>query len=439
MTDSQSSPVSVLRDVRPWGGPAVDLTISDGVITGIEAHVAEPGRAGQRWTASAAAIAGAGSRSGTGAGSGAWSGSAAVAAGSGTVVEGSGLLALPGFVNAHAHVDKSWWGKPWVSYGGEATTQGRIAHERAHRDELGIPGTDVTLRVLRELLRHGTTAIRTHVDVDLGIGTRGIAIVREALAGLDGAITAEVVAFPQDGVLRRPGVIDLLDQAAAAGAEHIGGLDPASIDRDPVGQLDALFDVAGRHGVGIDLHLHDGGALGAFQVELIVERTLRTGLQGKVNVAHGFAVGELAPTRQRELVAAMGEAGISMTTVAPVGAAPLPLALLEEHGVPVGLGTDGIRDLWSPYGTGDLLALTTRLAQQNRLRYDDDLVHAARIATSSAASFVGRETHDLVVGARADIVLVDAENVPDAVVRAPRRELVVAGGRVVVRDGEVLV
>jgi len=434
MTGTQSTSVSVLRDVRPWGGPSVDLTISDGIITAIDAYVASPSTQEQPPTASAAAVAGAGSSTGAGTGADTGAGSS-----TGPVVDGRGLLALPGFVNAHAHVDKSWWGKPWVSYGGEATTQGRIAHERAHRDELGIPGTDVTLRVLRELLRHGTTAIRTHVDVDLGLGTRGIDVVREALAELGGAITAEIVAFPQDGVLRRPGVIDLLDQAAAAGAEHIGGLDPASIDRDPVGQLDALFDVAGRHGVGIDLHLHDGGALGAFQIELIVERTLRTGLQGKVNVAHGFAVGELPAAQQRDLVAAMGEAGVSMTTVAPIGAAPLPVALLEEHGVAVGLGTDGIRDLWSPYGTGDLLALTTRLAQQTRLRYDEELVHAARIATSSAASFVGRETHDLVVGARADVVLVDAENVPDAVVRAPRRELVVAGGRVVARDGEVLI
>jgi cytosine deaminase len=185
MTGTQSTSVSVLRDVRPWGGPSVDLTISDGIITAIDAHVASPSAPGEQPTASAAAVAGAG----TGAGAG-------TAGTAGTVVDGRGLLALPGFVNAHAHVDKSWWGKPWVSYGGEPTTQGRIAHERAHRDELGIPGTDVTLRVLRELLRHGTTAIRTHVDVDLGLGTRGIDVVREALAELGGAITAEIVAFP---------------------------------------------------------------------------------------------------------------------------------------------------------------------------------------------------------------------------------------------------
>ncbi|MBD8080760.1 amidohydrolase [Cellulosimicrobium arenosum] len=394
--------VSLVRDVRPWGGDRVDLHVTDGRFSAVTPH--DP-----------------------------------AAPAPSDAIDGCRLLALPGLVNAHAHVDKSWWGKDWVSYGGEATTQGRIAHERAHRDELGIPGVEVTLAVLRELVRHGTTAIRTHVDVDLGLGLRGIEVVREALAELRGAVHAEIVAFPQDGVLRRPGVLDLLDAAAAAGAEHVGGLDPASIDRDPVGQLDGLFAIAERRGVGIDVHLHDGGELGAFQIELMVDRTLRAGLQGRVNVAHGFAVGQLPAARQADLVAAMGEAGITMTTVAPIGAAPLPLPALHEAGVAVGLGTDGIRDLWSPYGTGDLLALTTQLARLSRFRHDDELVAAARIATTDAARFVGRDVHDLVVGAPADIVLVDAENVPDAVVRAPRRALVVAGGRVVAREGDVLV
>jgi len=397
--------VSTIRNVRPWGGPAADLHVADGAIAAVVPH--DP--------------------------------AAATGAPAGGVVDGRGLLALPGLVNAHAHVDKSWWGKPWVSYGGEGGTQGRIAHERAHRDELGIPGVDVTLAVLRESVRTGTTAVRSHVDVDLGVGLRGIEVVREAAAELGGAVHVEIVAFPQDGVLRRPGVLELLEQAAAAGAEHVGGLDPASIDRDPVLQLDGLFDIAERHGVGVDVHLHDGGELGAFQIELMIERTVRAGLQGRVNVAHGFAVGQLPPSRQADLVAAMGEAGITMTTVAPIGAVPLPLHALRGAGVDVGLGTDGIRDLWSPYGTGDLLALTTQLARLSGFRYDEDLVTAARVASSDAARFVGRPVHDLVPGAPADVVLLDAENVPDAVVRAPRRALVVAGGRVVARDGEVLV
>ena len=59
-------------------------------------------------------------------------------------IDGRGLLAIPGIVNAHAHIDKSWWGLPWQSYGGEGGTDGRIRHERARRDELGIPSTAIT-------------------------------------------------------------------------------------------------------------------------------------------------------------------------------------------------------------------------------------------------------------------------------------------------------
>lgn len=354
-------------------------------------------------------------------------------------VDGRGLLALPGLVNAHAHVDKSWWGAPWEPYGGEATTQGRIAHERAERGRLGIPSAEATTRVLREFLRHGTTATRTHVDVDLGVGLEGIAAVREAVDRLEGAIDVEIVAFPQDGVLRWPGVIDLLDAAAAEGASSIGGLDPATIDRDPVGQLDALFAVAERRGVGLDIHLHDGGELGAFQYELVIERTIRSGMQGRVVISHGFGLGELSPARREAIVEGLAEAGVAWATVAPAGSAPLPWREMRAAGVGIGIGTDGIRDLWSPYGDGDLLKVALAFARLHGLRRDEELRHAIGLATSAAAPFVHRERHGLEVGAPADVVLVDAENAQDALVRTPRRETVVSRGRVVLDGGELLV
>lgn len=393
----------VVSHVRPWGAEPSDVVVTDGVVSAVVP-----------------------------------AGTAVVPPGA-EHVDGRGLLALPGFVNAHAHVDKSWWGQPWVSYGGEATTQGRIAHERAERDRYGIPSVASATAVLRELLRHGTTATRTHVDVDLGVGLRGIEHVRAAAAELGDAVDVQVVAFPQDGVVRRPGVLRLLDEAAAAGATHVGGLDPAGIDRDPVAQLDGLFEIAERRGVGVDLHLHDRGELGAFQVELVVERTRRAGLHGKVTVSHGFALGELPAGRQEDLLDDLRDAGIGWATVAPVGTAPLPWRGLRERGIPVGLGTDGIRDLWSPFGDGDLLRIALGFARLHGLRTDDDLTDAVRLATSSAAAFVGRDVHDLVVGAPGDLVLVDAENVPDALVRVPPRTLVVSRGRVVARDGVALV
>lgn len=390
----------LLTSLRPWGGAPADLLIEDGVITALGTGLPAP--EGVR------------------------------------TIDARGLLALPGLVNTHAHVDKSWWGKPWVSYGGEATTQGRIAHERAERGALGIPNEDSTVRVMEEFLRHGTTATRTHVDVDLGVGLDGIASVRAAAERLGGALEVRIVAFPQDGVLRRPGVLDLLDRAAQEGADAIGGLDPAGIDRDPVGQLDALVDIAERRGVELDIHLHDGGSLGVFQLELLLDRTLRAGLQGRVNVSHGFALHDVQGRQAEELLAALGEAGISWTSVAPLNRGRVPWRQMREHGVPLGLGTDGIRDLWSPYGDGDMLRIALNFAQIQGLRHDEEIASALRLITTDSARFVGRDQHDLSPGSRGDVVLVDAENLPDALLRAPRRELVVAGGRIVAEAGELL-
>lgn len=380
---------TVLANVRPWGAAPSDVVMTDGRITAVGTAVARDG----------------------------------------DVIDGRGLLAIPGLVNAHAHLDKSWWGRPWVPYGGEPGTQGRIAHERAYRGELGIPSPDSTVRLVRELVRFGTTAFRSHVDVDPGVGLDGIHVVREAVAAVDPGLALTVVAFPQDGVLRRPGVLDLLDRAAAEGADHVGGLDPASIDRDPVGQLDALFDLADRRGVGLDIHLHDAGELGAFQFELIAERTTALGLAGRVTVSHGFALGDVPPARQQDIVERLAGAGVSVTTVASPTAPRLPYTALRAAGVPVGLGTDGIRDLWGPFGDGDVLRLAGTLAQLAGWRRDEDLRSALEVATSAAAGFVGRPVHDIVPGAPADIVLLDAENPQDALTRAPGREMVLVAGR----------
>lgn len=297
-----------------------------------------------------------------------------------------------------------------------------------------MPSTTITGNVLEQFVAHGTTAIRTHVDIDLGLGLglRGIEVVREAVAAYDGALTVQIVAFPQDGVLRRPGVLELLHDAARAGVEHVGGLDPATVDRDPVGQIDAILPLAAEHGVGVDIHLHDPAELGAFQIELVLDRVEHLGLEERVNIAHGFAVAELAPSRRHDLLERMGDLGVTMTTVAPLRVPQLPLHEMDAAGVAFAFGTDGIRDLWSPYGTGDLLGIARQYARASGLVRDEDLRRVVELTTGHAAPLAGLEPNRLEVGDRADIVLVDAENPMDALVRTPAREMVISGGRLLV-------
>ena len=99
-----------------------------------------------------------------------------------------------------------------------------------------------------------------------------------------------MVAFPQSGMLIAPGTADLLDAAVKAGAALVGGIDPAGLDGDAVAHLDAVFGIADRRGCGVDIHLHDRGTLGRWQVGLIIERTRTLGLQGTVTVSHAFCL-----------------------------------------------------------------------------------------------------------------------------------------------------
>ena len=154
-----------------------------------------------------------------------------------------------------------------------------------------------------------------------------------ARSRLKDIVSIQVVAFPQSGVVTRPGTAELLDRAVQEGAELIGGIDPAGIDRDPAGQLDVVFGIAGRHGAGVDIHLHDPGELGALQIRMIAERTRALGLAGKVSVSHAFCLGMVDEAELGHLVDLLVDNGIAIMTNAPGDRPMPPLARLRAAGV----------------------------------------------------------------------------------------------------------
>lgn len=246
------------------------------------------------------------------------------------------------------------------------------------------------------------------------------------------------MAFPQGGLLTRPGTAKLLEAALAEGVEVIGGLDPAGYDGDPTGQLDVIFGLAEKYGAGIDIHLHDRGALGAWQFELIAARTRATGLAGRVTISHAYAMGELAPDEQRRIAETLAEAGVSMITCA-VGDAPVvPVRVMRAAGAGLAFGNDGIRDLWTPYGDGDMLRRIMQVSFRDRLVADAEIELALEAGTYGGAALLGVADYGLAVGAQADLFAVSAETPAAAVVSVPVRSLVVKRGRIVARDGRLV-
>ncbi|MGI4955352.1 MAG: amidohydrolase family protein [Janthinobacterium lividum] len=380
-------------NVRPLGGASTTLTIRDGRFTD------EPPRPGA------------------------------------PVLDAAGRLALPGLIEAHTHLDKSLIGMPWFRNDVGPRLIDKIDNEREARRQLPIPPRRQSLRQALQSVGHGTTHIRSHIDIDTECGLSGLEGVMQTRADLADVVGIDLVAFPQSGLLIRPGTAALMEQAVRLGAETVGGLDPCAIDRDPKGHLDVVFGLAERYGRAVDIHLHEPGEMGAFSMELIIERTKALGMQGKVVISHAFCLGSADAGLVNPLVEALAAARIAIVTTAPPSR-PVPVfTQLVRAGVAICAGSDGFRDTWGPYGNGDMLERGMMLGLRNNLRRDDELSLVLAAITTVAAEVLHLPDHGLQSGCRGDLVLVDAETVAEAVAQRPGARTTIRRGKVVAVDG----
>lgn len=350
----------------------------------------------------------------------------------------AGALILPGLIDGHIHLDKTLLGMPFTPHQRGASVAERIRIEKELRRGLSIPIEERAMRLIEQVVAFGTVALRTHVDIDDEArldGLHALLRVREAVREL---IDIQIVAFPQSGIVACPGVADLLDNAIRDGADLVGGLDPAGIDNDVTGHLDAVFAIAERYGVGVDIHLHDPGPLGCFELRQVAARTKAAGLDGRVAVSHAFALGDVDSVEFERTAAALAGAGVAIMTNGP-GPVPMPpVKRLVAGGVTVFAGSDNIRDAWSPYGNGDMLERAAIVGYRQGLLADEDLALAFDLASGAATRVLGRAENAIVVGAAADLIAVPAQSIAEAVAAHPPRALVMKGGRVVAREGRLI-
>ncbi|MGQ0581151.1 MAG: amidohydrolase family protein [Reyranella sp.] len=352
------------------------------------------------------------------------------------VLDLAGALLLPPLVDGHIHLDKTLLGLPWLpNQAAGNKVADRIEAERKVRADRTAPEFETGSNLVRQVVASGTLHMRSHVDVDNQLGLRNLHEVLKIRERFQGLVTIQIVAFPQSGIVRSPGTADLLDAAIAEGADLVGGLDPVGIDGDLKAHLDTIFGIAERRGVGVDIHLHDGGEGGIAQLIAIAERTVASGLKGRVAVSHAFALGSVDTDTAARTADVLAKAGVAIMSHGPGGAAIPPLALLRQHGVEVFGGSDNIRDAWSPFGNGDMLERAMMIGYRANFRHDHELQLAFEMVTGAAARVLGLEDYGIAVGGPADFVAVEAGSVAEAVAARPRRKLVIKGGKIMARDG----
>lgn len=396
----------VVRDVRPWprepGGPLVDVHLEAGSIAAIGPGLAVPPGTPE--------------------------------------ADGRGGVLLPALADVHAHLDSTRLGLPFRPHTAGPGLAGLVENDRRNWRLAEKPVAERATFTLARTIASGATRVRSHAQVDTDSGLERLEGVLAAREAHRQHAAVEVVAFPQAGILRNPGTADLIEQALVAGADVVGGIDPCAFDRDPVRHLDVVFGLADRHRRGVDIHLHETGELGAFTLELVAERVAALAMHGRVTISHAFALSSVDDDRQRALVDLLAAHDIAVTTVAPGTREPLPLERLRAAGVRVGLGQDGIRDYWSPYGDGDVLGRAWQLAFRAGYRHDEHIEGCVEVASIGGAGVLGVSLRGrgVEVGAPADLVVVPGDTVTAAVMDGPPRTLVLHEGRVVAREGQIV-
>ena len=388
-----------LRNVRPYGSPAEDLLIENGRFT-------------QRRPASTTELLA-------------------------TDLDGQNQLLTPPLVESHVHLDKTLWSQPWRPNSAGPTLKDYIDNERRILREVQTPIVQRAGALLEHCIARGSLTMRCHVDIDPEFGLLHVEAMQQLQEKYRDLIDLQLVVFPQTGLISRPGTAELMREAMALGVENVGGLDPCGIDNDPIAQLDFVFKLASEFDRGVDIHLHDKGELGLWQIALIADYTEHFGRQGRVMISHAYCLGMLPWNQVKPLADRLAALGISLMSSAPADCAVPPFLALRETGVNVCLGSDGIRDAWSPMGNGDMLERAMLLAFRFDLNKDDELAAAFEAATVNGARALGAADHGLAMGRPADFLLMPVQTLGEAVVSRPVRQ-VYRAGRLIASGGCLL-
>ncbi|TCP00851.1 cytosine deaminase [Rubrivivax gelatinosus] len=362
------------------------------------------------------------------------------------VVDGGGWLVSPPFVDAHFHMDAT------LSYGlPRINASGTLLEGIALWGELKPLLTQEALveRALQYCdwaVARGLLAIRSHVDVcdPRLLAVEALLEVKKRVAPY---LDLQLVAFPQDGVLRSPGALANLERALDLGVDVVGGI--PHFERtmaDGAASVKLLCEIAARRGLRVDMHCDESDDPLSRHVETLAYETQRLGLQGRVTGSHLTSMHSMDNYYVSKLLPLMAEAGlhavanplINITLQGRHDSYPKRRGMtrvpeLLAAGVNVGFGHDCVLDPWYSLGSGDMLDVAAMGLHVAQMTSQAGMRQCFDAVTVNNARILGLEGYGLEPGCRADFVLLQARSPAEAIRLRAQRLLVVRGGRVLSR------
>ncbi|MCP5155590.1 MAG: amidohydrolase family protein [Ectothiorhodospiraceae bacterium] len=344
---------------------------------------------------------------------------------SGEVIDADGRVVSPGLIETHIHLDKS----RIVDRCAPASGRARDHMKRVAAVKPGFTVEDVYARAratLEGCLLHGTTHMRTHVEVDPNVGLVGFEALRELARDYRWGIDLELCVFAQEGLTDTPEADRNMVAALRDGATVVGGA--PGYDPDRPGQIRRIFELAREFDVDVDIHLDVGPTAEELDVLLVCELADAMGWGGRVTVGHGTKYSCLPPDELARLGRRLADSGVAVTVLPAtdlfitgrhldhdVVRGVADANALRACGVRCSLSTNNVLNPFTPFGDCSLVRVANLYAHTVQRGNDDELAECFEMLTRQSAAILRREDYGIAVGHPADLVLWDARTSAEVV------------------------
>jgi len=369
-------------------------------------------------------------------------GQSAASSNAGLTLDAQGRMAVPGFVEPHIHLDKALISeRAPVNISGTLTEAIEILWN-IKRDFTVNEIADRASRVLERALESGIFRLRTHVDVDPIGGRRpaeGLVRARERFCDL---MDIQIVAFPQEGIVKSPGTEALMREVIKSGVDVVGGMpfNEAS-PQDSRRHIEIVFDIAREFDADIDMHVDETDDPMARTLEVLAELTIANGWQGRVTAGHTCALASYPRNYADHVIGRLRQANVNV--IANPATNLMLQGRLDDYpkrrgvtqvkellaaGVNVACGQDCVHDTFYPFGQNDPLEIAFLLCHASQMSQPAEILTVMDMVTRNGAKALRVPDFHVAVGAVADLVVLDARDAREAfATRAPRRWVIRKG------------